>query len=96
MEIINPLSRRTPKLNYEAISVKDLVIWDTETVHEPPLFCHLSNAPLRHFYASPMEVPSWFTHSKAVERIVTMVTDACGKVYGEGMIKSQQVTRELL
>ena len=34
-----------------------------------------------------------------MERIVRMVTDACGKVYGEerreGLIKSQQVTREL-
>ena len=96
LEIINPLSRSTPKLNFEAISVKDLVNWDTETVLEPPLTCHYSNAQLRHFYASPMEAPSWFTHSQDVERIVKMVTDACGKVYGEGMIKSQQVSRELV
>ena len=41
---INPRSRRTPKLNFEAISVKDLVNWDTETVYEPPLTCHLSTA----------------------------------------------------
>ena len=47
---INPRSRRTPKLKFEAISVKDLVNWDTETVHEPPLTCHLSTAQLRHFY----------------------------------------------
>ena len=47
-----------------------------------------------------MEVPSWVSHTHAVERLVQMVTDACGKVYGEerreGMIKSQQVRRELM
>ena len=60
---INPHFRMTPKLYLEAISVKDLVSWDTEMVHEPPLTCHLSTSQLRHFYASPMEVPPWSTHT---------------------------------
>ena len=47
-----------------------------------------------------MEVPSWSTDTQAVDRIVQMVTGACGKVYGEermdDILKSQQVSRELM
>ena len=93
-------SRRTSELNFQATSLRELIDWDKENVHEPPLTCHLTTADLRHFYTTPMEVPSWSTHTQAVERIVKMVTEACGTVYGEerreGLIKSQQLSRELM
>ena len=95
-----PRSRRTPEINFEATSLKDLIDWEKENVHEPPLTCHLTTAELRHFYGTPMQVPSWSTHTQAVERCVKMVTEACGTVYGEerrdGLIKSQQLKRQLM
>ena len=95
---INPRSRRTPTLNFEAISVNDLVNWDTKTVCGPSLYCRPFTGQIRYFYAFLMEVSSWFTHTQVVERIVKMVTDAYGKQNREerreGMSKYQKVSRE--
>ena len=95
-----PRSRRTPELNFKATSIKDLSNWDRENIHEPPLTCHLTSTKLRQFYGSPMEVPSWSTHTQADERCVKMVTEASVAVFGEekrdGPIKSQQLSRQLM
>ena len=95
-----PRRRRIPKLNFEATHIKELIDWNKESIHGPPLTCHLTSAELREFCAAPMVVPVRSTHTQAVERVVKMVTNASKIVYGEdrreGFIKSQQLSKTLM
>ena len=64
-----PCSRRIPQLNFEATHIKELIDWNKESIHGPPLTCHLTSAELREFCAAPMVVPVRSTHTQAVERV---------------------------
>ena len=90
--------RTTPEINAEAKSLYDMIDWTSS--YEPPLTCAMTTACLKTIIDSPMQVPSWPSHTQSIERCVKMVTEAAAHVYSqerrEGYIRSQVVSRELM
>ena len=90
--------RTTPEINPDAKSLYDMIDWTSS--YEPPLTCAMTTACLKTIIDSPMQVPSWPSHTQSIERCVKMVTEAAAHVYSqerrEGYIRSQVVSRELM
>ena len=75
--------RITPQLNFEATTLKDLILWDETTPYEPIFTCNMSKDTIKSFQNSPMKAPNFPIHSQSTERAVQNVTKACMMVYGQ-------------
>ena len=70
----SPRPRITPLINIKASTLTEMIDWNTLDLTEPPMTTSLTTVELKHLIESPMEVPSWSSHTQAVERCVKMVT----------------------
>ena len=68
-----PRARKTPTINMKANSLKDLIYWENEKIHEPIFTCSLSQFELKEILDSPMEVPYYPLHTQSTERAVKQV-----------------------
>lgn len=71
-----------PKVNFESEAYHQLIDWRNTVVTEPPLSFSISSAELEQVVSKPLEVPDIPCHSQGVERWVSEVTRASGKVSG--------------
>ena len=74
--------RKTPKLNFNATTVKDLIDWNTSEILEPALTCSLSTEELCKVTDKAFETPAVKIHTQATERAVKEVTEAAAAVVG--------------
>ena len=92
--------RRTPELNTSATSLTNLIYWDRERLHEPPLTCSLTKQELIKLLDHPMKVPYFPCHGQCVERVVKQVTKASAAVHGEerrdGFVRAAEAQRRLV
>jgi len=65
--------RRTPTINFDATSLVEMITWESD-VFEPPLAAGLSLEEIACFEERPMEVPDWYCHTQAIERVVKQVS----------------------
>ena len=95
----NIRTRHKTKINKEATSLKDLILWDCSEISEPVLTLSLSAEDLRMFKTDPMEVVDVPVHGQGVERCVKEVTAASEAVYGyerrDGFIRARIAHRQL-
>lgn len=75
--------RKTPTLNFEANSLRELIPWDVNIPYEPIFTCNLSSETIKSFRNGPMKVPHFPIHSQSTERAVQLVSKACMLVYGQ-------------
>ena len=73
--------RKTPEINMEAQSLKELISWECD-VFEPVLTESLTVEQLREFHSKPMVVPYFCLHTQSIERCVKETTRAAKTVYG--------------
>ena len=79
---MEPRSRRTPKLNFEAKECKDLINWEKEVIHEPVFSCSLSTPEIKSIIDTPLQVVGYPLHTQSTERAVKLVTKAsCNAMY---------------
>lgn len=94
-----PRDRITPNLNFEATSLRDLILWDKTTSYEPIFTCKMNKATIKSFENSPMKAPHFPIHSQSTERAVQHVSKACMMVYGQdkrdAFIKGMIAHREM-
>ena len=87
-----------PPLNLEATNLSELIDWDSVTVYESILTCHLSNREIQDLIMRPLELPPFPSHTQSVERLVREVTDACGLISGherrDGFIRARMASRK--
>ena len=90
--------RKTPKLNFNATTVKDLIDWNTSEILEPALTCSLSTEELCKVTDKAFETPAVKIHTQATERAVKQVTEAAAAVVGfdarDGFIRARAHHRE--
>ena len=95
----SPRDRITPDLNFEATSLRDLILWDKTTSYEPIFTCKMNKATIKSFENSPMEAPHFPIHTQSTERAVQHVSKACMMVYGQdkrdAFIKGMIAHREM-
>jgi hypothetical protein len=60
----------------------DLVDWSVEQKTEPPLTMKLSEDVILSAFEKPLLLPSYPSHTQAVERTVPVVTAACQQKVG--------------
>ena len=82
-ESVSVRKRKTPTLNFEANSLRELIPWDVNIPYEPIFTCNLSSETIKSFRNLPMEVPHFPIHSQSTERAVQLVSKACMLVYGQ-------------
>ena len=96
---MNVRSRKTPEINFNATSLKNLIFWDKIKCYEPVFTCKLSREEIKSFKDSPMSVPYFPIHTQSTERAVQLVSDAATKVYGhekrDGFVRGVISHREL-
>ena len=87
------------KLNIEAKSLKDLIIWEEDKVSEPVLTRSLTIDQVREIVVVPMSVPNIPVHGQSMERCVKEVTSYAESVYGydqqDGLIRARLEHRQL-
>ena len=90
-------SFRPPPLNYDAQNISELIDWNSVTVFESVLTCHLSLRELQNLIWDKLELPPFPTHTQSVERLVREMTVACGKLVGhderDGFIRARMESR---
>ena len=95
---MEPRSRRTPKINFEANECKDVINWEKEEIHEPVFSCSLSTAEIKNIIGTPLQVVGYPLHTQSTERAVKLVTEAsctvCGVKKRHGYILSRVESRE--
>ena len=69
-------------LNLGAIDYCELINWDIEEVHSPPLLNDYSNEDILKANDTPLSIPKYPCHSQNMERIVGAVTKASENRYG--------------
>ena len=102
----NPCYRKkeTPKINFNAETLKDLINWKRKgKFFEPLLTCHLTTEELRQFHSKPYELASCHRFpctTQAVERAVREVSLTCQQVSTKGRrvgwMLSRQEARKVL
>lgn len=92
--------RRTPAINTDALTLSELIDWDSDGIYEPPLTCCLTTAEVKMLASKPMTVPDWPSHTQSVERCVKMTTEAAAHVYSQerrdDYIRGQILSRQLM
>ena len=87
-----------PALNFDALKLSELIDWNSITVYESILTCHLSINNIQNLIMNKLEVPPFPTHTQSVERLVREMTVACGKIAGhderDGFIRARMESRE--
>ena len=95
----NVRTRRKAKLNKDATSLKDLILWDRSEISEPVLTLGLPVEDIKKFQTAPMEVPDLPVHGQGVERCVKEVTAASEAVFGshrrDGFIRARLAHRQM-
>ena len=79
---LEPRSRRTPEINFEAKKCQDLIFWEKETIYEPVFTCNLTKTQVKALIHQPLEVPNYPLHTQSTERAVKMTTEASSAVFG--------------
>ena len=97
---MNVRPRKTPKLNFNALTIKELINWNTSEILEPALTCSLTAEDLSNFREEPLKTPSVKIHTQATERAAKQVTEAAAAVVGfdarDGFIRARVHHREEL
>nr|XP_047127151.1 uncharacterized protein LOC124808078 [Hydra vulgaris] len=92
--------RKTPKLNFAATTLQELVKWENGVVQEPVFTCSLTRDNLLLLRLIPLITPSIKIHTQSAERAVKQVTVASMSVVGpyarDGYIRDRAKHRELL
>ena len=97
--------KETPRINFKATSLKDLIPWKRKgkRLYEPLLTCHLTTEQLHMFLSKPYELDPSHKYpctTQSVERAVREVSLACQQVSTKkrrrGLMLSRQAARELL
>ena len=90
--------RKTPKLNLNATSLKDLIPWKTAECDEPVFTCKMTKEQINECLDVPFKVPKFTIHTQSTERCVKLVTEAAASVVGQerrdGFIRSRIHNRE--
>jgi len=77
---------QVPDMNFKATESYDMVNWSTTEATEPPLTRSLSqkeiDVNITTAACAPQKISAFPCHSKAVERLDRVVTEAAGKVCG--------------
>ena len=68
--------RTTPKLNFSAESLTDLIFWDQIKVEEPIFTSYLSRTQISDLSYHPLFVPLFSSHTQSTERCVKLTTEA--------------------
>ena len=92
--------RRTPNINMGARTLRELINWEQEVIHEPIFTCDLTSQELLNIKDEPLVVPDYPLHTQSVERAVKEVTQAssavCGSEKRDGFIKARIAHREVM
>ena len=92
-------TRTKAKLNRQATSLQDLIIWDKNNVCEPILTQSLTDEDIKEFETQPMIVPPMPVHGQSMERCVKEVTAASESVFGyerrDGFIRGRLEHRSM-
>ena len=68
--------RKTPKLNFAATTLQELVKWENGEIQKPVFTCSLTNNKLLLLRVNPLITPSVKIHTQSTERAVKQVTEA--------------------
>lgn len=79
---LEPRPRRTPKINFEAQTIIDLIDWEKEEVHEPVFSCGLNKLKIENIVSNPLRTEYFPLHTQSTERAVKLVTEAASSVCG--------------
>lgn len=92
-----------PSINFQAQKFQDMIDWEKETIHEPPVLRGLSDEQIRSFIDDVSQVSlfnAFPCHTQAVERTVKEVTKAslsvCGIENRDGLIRNALRSRQLM
>jgi hypothetical protein len=92
--------RKTPKLNFAATTLQELVKWENGVLQEPGFTCLLTRDNLLLLRLTPLITPYIKIHTQSTERAVKQVTVASMSVVGpyarDGYIRARAQHRELL
>ena len=87
-----------PHLNWDADRYENMIVFDSETITEPPLTQDLSDLSFKELIDSPLTIEPFPCHSQSVERHVKLIKESSKQVYGEeerdGHIRSKLASRE--
>ena len=91
--------RRTPNINMSVRTLRELIDWEQELIHEPIIMCDLIPQEILEIKNKPLVVPHYPLHTQSVERVVKEVTQAssavCGLEKRDGFIKARVAHREV-
>ena len=86
-------NRKKPTLNYDAVTLLELIDWSNEQILEPNFTCNMTKKDLQKVIDSPMEVSYYPLHTQSCGRVVKQVTEAAAAVYGfqrrDGFIRAR-------
>ena len=92
--------RITPKLNFSAVKLTDLIVWNETKVEEPIFTTHMSRYDISLLRHTPLSVPSFSCHTQATERCVKLTTEAAAAVAGQEArdlyIKAKNIHRKII
>ena len=74
-------ARVTPKLNFNAQTLTELIFWDD--IREPVLTTGLSTSEIEALRVTPLSVPPFSCHTQSTERCVKLTTEAAASVTGQ-------------
>ena len=75
-------NRKKPTLNFDAVTLLELIDWSNEQILEPNFTCNMTKKDLQKVIDSPMEVTYYPPHTQSCERVVKQGTEAAATVYG--------------
>ena len=75
-------NRKKPTLNFDAVTLLELIDWSNEQILEPNFTCNMTKKDLQKVINSLMEVPYYPLHTESCERVVKQVAEAAAAVYG--------------
>ena len=73
-------NRKKPTLNFDAVTLLELIDWSNEQILEPNFTCNMIKKDFKKGIDSLMEVPYYPLHTQSCERVVKQVTEAA--IYG--------------
>ena len=92
--------RKTPFINVEATTLKDLINWTKEECFEPVETCSMTKEELKVLVDQPMEVPKYSCHTQSTERVVQQVKAAASKAVGftrrDGYVRARAEHRQMM
>jgi hypothetical protein len=93
-------NRKKPTLNFDAVTLLELIDWSNEQILEPNFTCNMTKRDLKKVIDSPMEVPYYPLHTQSCERVVKQVTEAAAAVCGfqrrDGFIRARIEHRDVV